>query len=317
MVARYDGAAGVVARGIALSATAPWRHTAAVLPPLVDGSGLADLVAAIRADGLQIELAGAIRRSGWENVVVETTDGWIVRFPRGDGVDFGRELAILARLAGRLPVPTPRVEYVGRRSRFAAYRRIGGTAYDERAYLGGTEGDRDRLAGSLADLLAEMHSALTLPDAEALGIPGWDGSPVAGPVDGTALLAQVPERLRPGARAILAEVATTWEEQGAPGPDVVLHNDFHFDNLTLDGPCGRVVGLWDFSCVQVGRPSFEVRYLANETGDLLPRLSRHYQRRTGRVIDLRAARAAMRLEDLTDAVETADTERLARVCGPR
>ncbi len=318
MAARYDPAPDIVemggpvpAAGIPVSLRRRSGHTAAVLPPLVDGFELPQLVAAVRADGLPVELAGAIRRQGWENVVVETTDGWIVRFPRSEDAAFEREVAILARLDGRLPVPTPHVEYVGRRSRFAAYRRIGGMAYDERAYTGGTEADRDRLTGSLADLLAAMHGALSAGEVAALGIPG----PAVGAVDGATLLRQVPAELRPGAEAILAEAHAAWHERPVPGPDLVLHNDFHFDNLTLDGPCGVVTGLWDFSCVQVGRPSFEVRYLVNETSDLLPRLCRHYRRRTGRDIDLRAARAAIGLEDLTDAVETADTDRLARLCG--
>src|SRR4051812_38340101 len=90
---------------------------------------LPDLLALVVAEGRDdVDLAGAVLRTGWENLVVETRDGWILRFPR-PGVDFERELAILAAVAGRLPVPTPEVVWTGRRTRFAAYRRLTGATF--------------------------------------------------------------------------------------------------------------------------------------------------------------------------------------------
>src|SRR5262245_7925023 len=88
----------------------------------VASATLAELTAAVLAEDRSVDLAGAVRRAGDENVVLETRE-WIYRFPKGS-VDFDRELRLLAALDGRLPASTPRVEWVGEQTRFCAYRKI-------------------------------------------------------------------------------------------------------------------------------------------------------------------------------------------------
>lgn len=79
-----------------------------------------------------------------------------------------------------------------------------------------------------------------------------------------------------------------------------VHNDFHFDNLVLDGPVGVVTGIWDFSCVQRGDPAADLRYIAGDSADLMQRVADYYSRCTGRAVDVRAAVLANRLEALVD-----------------
>jgi Phosphotransferase enzyme family len=107
-----------------------------VTPPVVNGFDAATLLAAVASEGWPVDLSGAVLRSdGWENAVIETADGWILRFPRVADLPFEREVAILDRLAGRLPVPIPAIAFTGTRTRFAAYRKLTGTAFDREAYL--------------------------------------------------------------------------------------------------------------------------------------------------------------------------------------
>jgi len=86
--------------------------------------------------------------------------------------------------------------------------------------------------------------------------------------------------------------------------EVVLHNDFHEGNFVLDRPVGRISGIWDFSCVQTGSVSFDLRYLDGTSRDLNRRVARHYISITGRRVDLRAAVVANRVENVADAIET-------------
>lgn len=83
---------------------------------------------------------------------MESVDGWILRFPRDDGVAFEREIAILERVCGHMPARTPRVEWTGRNTRFAAYRTLTGTDFDAAAYSAAPARQRDVLARSLARL---------------------------------------------------------------------------------------------------------------------------------------------------------------------
>jgi aminoglycoside phosphotransferase (APT) family kinase protein len=272
---------------------------------------LDSLVAAVAAEGRQVDLTGAVRRSGWENVVVQTLDGWILRFPRDEGVPFERELALLARLCGRLPAATPRVEWTGRRTRFAAYRTLAGADFDADAYLAAPARQRDALARSLAEFLVALHTFFTPAEIAELGIPAPVASPDTDPVvrivDG---MQQLPAEVRPAVEGLLTDYTATWVDGEVPGPNVVVHNDFHTSNLVLDGPVGQVVGVWDFSCVQVGVPTFDLRYFEDGPTDLLHRLAAEYEVLSGHRIDLRAASLAYRAEVVCDALETGDVHTL-------
>ena len=83
---------------------------------------------------------------------------------------------------------------------------------------------------------------------------------------------------------------------------VVMHNDFDFSNLVLSGPVGHVVGVWDFSCVELGHPASDLRYLADESVELAGRVAAHYTELTGRALDLRDAVIAGQLERIADAL---------------
>ncbi|WP_020576175.1 phosphotransferase family protein [Actinopolymorpha alba] len=268
------------------------------------------LLEAVAAEDQKVDLSGVVLHSGWESVVLETRDGWILRFPRAH-VDFEREVAVLRRLAGRLPVPIPTIEWTGRHRPFAAYRKIDGWEFDRDAYARAPEPQRDALAGSLAAFLAAMHTILTPAEITELAIPVPDdlGSAIA-------RLAGTLDVLPPNIRDALADVldearALSAGYDGAEDP-VLLHNDFHFGNLVLDGPVGELAGIWDFSCVQLGDPSSDLRYLATVSADLLRRVAGEYERLTGRRVDARAAIVAARLEIASDAMDLNEPETLEK-----
>lgn len=264
----------------------------------VDRTSLIDAVLAEGRAGL--DLTNATVRSGWESVVLDSGDGWIYRFPRPH-VAFARELAVLERLTGRLPVPIPVVEWTGRQTTFAAYRKLDGFAFDADVYAHAAAGARDVLAGSLAAFLVAVHSAFTTAEIAELGIPA-----PADPFEPIAAIrtkiASAPAGLRSALIDLLDEAESRAREEGNDDP-VVLHNDFDFSNLVLDGPIGPVTGVWDFSCVQLGPRSADLRYLAGRSADLVARVAAEYQALSGRAIDLRAAVLADRLERVGDSLD--------------
>lgn len=275
------------------------------MAPLVDSYEFESLCAAVIAEDRHVDLSDAVLQSGWENVVLETAD-WIYRFPRSDDVAFDRELEILARLDGRLPAATPSVEWIGERARFAAYRKLTGDSFDPAAYFSASTSQRDNFAYSLAEFLTAMHNGVDAAEIERLGIPAL------GDVAAPLTLEALPSRVQPIGAAVLAEHHRRWINGTVPGPDVVLHNDFHLQNLVLAGPLGPVAGVWDFSCVAVGRPTFDLRYFEGDSIDLLTRIATCYERLSGRRIDVAAAITANRKEIISDAIETADMSELIK-----
>lgn len=251
---------------------------------------LGELTAAVLAEGHSVDLAGAVRRAGDENVVLET-DEWIYRFPR-PGVDFDREIRLLDALHGRLPVITPHVEWVGRMTRFCAYRKIAGWRLDRNVYRAASRASQRILAGSLAEYLAAFHQALSPAEIAAIDIP--DFYSLAQRADLIRLDA-VPAQ----ARTEVAElIARAHEINGRLSGLMLLHDDFTTDNLRFHGEMGPLCGAFDFSHSCVGPAAFDFRYLIDEPAPLIGDVIAEYERITGVAIDQEAFILAARVADV-------------------
>ncbi len=267
--------------------------------PLTETRTLTELAALVLAEGRPVDLDGAELLVGWENAVIRTGDGWIYRFPRLEPAAYQRELRILERLAGRLPVQTPEVAWTGRLHPFAAYRTIDGATADSEALRTAPEPVRRATAESLAAFLVAMHGSLGATDRAELGIGLQD--PRAVVVELEEILPTLPAQTGDALRALLDAYLET--DLAAPeSAPVVLHGDFHFGNLVLDHPTGVVTGVWDFSCVEYGNPVSDLRYLLRDPAGLGELIADCYAELCGRAMDLHGARLVGALEEVTDAL---------------
>lgn len=286
-------------------------------------ANLDELVDVVRAEaegvGRRVDLTGAELRSGWESVVLATAD-WIYRFPRPH-VNFRREVTVLRRLRDRLPVPIPTPEWFGARTPFMAYRRLTGAAFDPVAYERASPTVRNRLARSLARFLASMHAAMSAGEVLELGIPGSSSNSAEKVRADQGDLERIETAIRDaggGAGVVREYVPTLLDEvrrQRARTREterVLLHDDFNASNFALSGPVGELVAVWDFSCVRVGDPATDLRYLLEDSADLFDRVVAAYQDITGRALDRSTAVLASRLEEVSDAIELDDLDGLAR-----
>ena len=64
-------------------------------------------------------------QTGRENFVVEVNGSWIFRFPRDERFWSTAELKLLQYLDGRLPLPTPSIEFVGHWPLYMGYPKLG------------------------------------------------------------------------------------------------------------------------------------------------------------------------------------------------
>lgn len=275
-----------------------------MLAPIMPAFDLASLVKAAAAEEKQLwDLSWVLLHDdGWDNAILETADGWMLRFPRDEELDFDREIGLLKMLRHRLPVSIPEVEWVGRKTRFAAYRKLTGAAFDRPRYAEATEAQREALASSLARFLAAMHDSMTVAEEAELEIPVLDHEPTLELV--VQDMSWLPASHWKHAEHLIGQFATMWIGGNVPGPDVLLHNDFHTGNMVFAEPVGELSGVWDFSSAEIGAPSFDFRYFDAAPRDLLERMAGHYQMLTLRPIDVRAAVVANRMEDLFDVLET-------------
>lgn len=267
--------------------------------PLTETRTLTELAELVLAEGREVDLAGAELLVGWENAVIKTADGWIYRFPRMGPAAYRRELMILDRLAGTLPARTPEIAWTGRRTDFAAYRTITGANADTESLRTASDQVRRRTAHSLASFLVAMHDRFDAAERRDLGI---------GELDPQATVRELEEALpslSPTGRTDLRTLIDAYQETELARPEphpVTLHGDFHFGNLVLDQPTGVATGVWDFSCVEAGNPASDLRYLLGDRAGLGELIARSYGELTGRELDVRGARFAGDLEELTDAL---------------
>lgn len=194
---------------------------------------------------------------GWDSLVLDLDDEWIVRLPRRPEVErwVEREIALLPELAPRLPVAVPHFELVARHGRLGvAYRKIHGSP---------AKGDLSEQTGNdLGQALSALH-AFPLERARAVGVPYFE--PAAWREHFTRLCGDFGQRvvplLRPGEReqaeTLFAQIDTL---DFSPA---LLHADLGPAHVLCRD--GRLAGIIDWSDARVGDPALDLAWCLNGT----------------------------------------------------
>ncbi|GLY77812.1 phosphotransferase [Actinoallomurus iriomotensis] len=203
--------------------------------------------------------------TGWDNTVFLVGGEWIFRFPRRSVALPGvrRELAVLPRLAPRLPLPVPVPEFAGRPSPefpwpFWGARRVPGR---ELAEAGLPDGARTAAAAGLGAFLRALHD------------PGLV-SGLEGELPRDPLSRAEPSVRAPMARERLARLAAAgvWAPDPAverllrdgerlgtsSAPVVVSHGDLHIRHLLVDPESGEAAGVIDWGDLCAADPAVDL-----------------------------------------------------------
>ncbi len=213
-------------------------------------------------------LAGAdvsYLKAGWVSRAFEVAGRYVFRFPKRAEVEaqLACEWALLEAIAPRLPTAVPRYEFLGRPSalfpyRFGGYAKLEG--HDARAI--GAEAASEGLVRALGAFLGALH-AVPLDLARGCGVEhhGWRAPEVY-----LARGLEAVERLRPVLGPARAEACVAFVEAGcadaratSPGPEGrrLLHNDLSSDHVIVDAGGEALVGIIDWSDVELGDPAVD------------------------------------------------------------
>jgi aminoglycoside phosphotransferase (APT) family kinase protein len=211
-------------------------------------------------DASSAELLG----EGWDNSAWVVEERWVFRFPRRQiaipGVE--RELAVLPRLAPRLPVPIPEPQFVGRPSERFRWPFFGAPILlgDEPSEAALTVDDRVAIGEELGYVLRALHSPETLAAVDPQGVLPVDFNRradmpyrVAG---ARAKLQKLPADLwRPPA---LVEHILTEAEDLPPigGSEVLCHGDLHIRHVLVER--GALTGVIDWGDVCLADPAIDL-----------------------------------------------------------
>ncbi|WP_307797285.1 phosphotransferase [Actinomadura barringtoniae] len=214
------------------------------------------------------QLRGAVARrlaTGWDNTVMRVGDDWIFRFPRRQIAVPGvtREIAVLPRLAPRLPLPIPVPSLAAPEGMetfpwpFWGGRLVPGRELAE-SRLG--EDEREAAGRGIGAFLRALHDPALVAEVGAdlpydplrRGEPAVRAPMALERLDGLAK-AGVWSR-DPGVERFLAEAANA----AAPGgPGVVSHGDLHVRHLLVD-EAGRASGVIDWGDLCVADPAVDL-----------------------------------------------------------
>jgi|SRR5215217_921475 len=193
---------------------------------------------------------------GWDNTVWLVDEQWVFRFPRRTlaipGVE--REIAALAALAPRLPLPVPAPVFVGEPADGFPWPFFGARFLPGREPLGLSAAERAGLARPFGELLRALHDA-DVPDLPADPFGRADMA-IRVPKTREQFAALEAEGLwhpRPSALELLAAAA----DLPAPEPTVVCHGDLHVRHLLVDD-AGALTGVIDWGDLCRGDPSVDL-----------------------------------------------------------
>jgi aminoglycoside phosphotransferase (APT) family kinase protein len=199
---------------------------------------------------------------GWDNSVWVVDERWAFRFPRRaiaiPGVE--REIAVLPRLAGSLPLPIPVPRFVGRPADEYPWPFFGGALLAGREVADAALSDsaRRRLARPLATFLRTLHGteiAAALPE-DPMG-RGDMAQRVPRTLDRLAEVAQLGLWRAPTSiERLLGEARSL----PVPEPTAVVHGDLHFRHVLVDDDAAPS-GVIDWGDVCRADPSIDLLLL--------------------------------------------------------
>jgi aminoglycoside phosphotransferase (APT) family kinase protein len=218
---------------------------------------------------------------GWANLILETRQGLLFRFPRRPEVARGvaYEVRLLRYLAPRVSVPVPRPLRVGSLGRppwpFVTYRRLAGSPLAGRRRLGVE--DRTAIRDALGHLLDNLRR-LSPPVLRRLGCPPGDPHAWARryatllarfeAVSSRRLPVELRERIREDVRRFRRELRRSTYRP------VLSHLDLGPYNLLWDARAHRVSGVIDWEDARLSDPAFDLTGLGFLGDDLVEPLVR-------------------------------------------
>lgn len=206
---------------------------------------------------------------GWDSLVLDVDDAWIVRIPRRPEV---REtLAVEVRLLPELPGPVPRFELVTAEA--VAYPKLHGDLVDP---------TNQTLGAEIGRFLAGLH-AFPVERARELGVPesAWRE-------EYRAFTRKVLDAADLGREAETMVEAVLEDDANFAWQPTLIHGDLGSAHLLAEGD--RLTGVIDWGDVRIGDPALDFAWLIRQPfadavlaayGDhdpLLPKRARFYHR---------------------------------------
>jgi hypothetical protein len=242
--------------------------------------------------------------NGWDNAAFDVNGEYIFRFPKDSGTHFDMELKLLNTLRGKITMPIPSVEFLGKEIKYMGYKKLQGGDLTMEIYNSMTSEQRDKLATDYAKFAFEIHNALPVDQARTMGVHEVDPM-IYIPIISSSL---TPEKIPNG--EILAFAKNTVKEYVATINDNVIpsfiYGDLHTENIAFDPVTKQLNGIFDFGDACIGDIHFEFAPIYKFSTELLESTVRKYEVLANIKLSLRKIVLSGRMNELGDLAQFID-----------
>ncbi|MHB8638058.1 MAG: phosphotransferase family protein [Fimbriimonadaceae bacterium] len=215
----------------------------------------------------------ALTPQGMDNLTVAVNDELIFRLPHPGAASHAKELWALRELRGRTNLPIPNPERVGGQGVCTGYRMLHGERVEPHLESA-TADEKAGWVAQLADLMAEIHTTLTVGEARRHGVeedrPAFSAIHEGHPVQAEYL--KMAERMLK-------------RHQAFEAPMRVIHNDMHAQNVLFDPTTRQLTGVIDFGDVSIAEPAIDLAYLLEIDITASAAIAALYEQSTGLTVD--------------------------------
>lgn len=203
--------------------------------------------------------------TGWDNIVYVVDEQWLFRFPRREVAVPGvqREIALLPKLAPRLPLPVPDPQFAGQPSARYPWPFFGTWPLpgNELADAGLTDTELAPAAVAVGEFLRVLHDPELVPLADGAGLPEDPMRRASPPVRAVRARETLDRLIAAGIVPPGSDAALLLDRASdAPhpnGPLVISHGDLHIRHLLVD-PSGAAAGVIDWGDLCLADPAVDL-----------------------------------------------------------
>ncbi len=238
--------------------------------------------------------------AGWDCEAM-AVGGVVVKRPRNAeaAARLRREVRLLALIGPRVRVAVPQMHLVEGPPVWSWHRGLPGQQVLPEEYDALPVVARDRLAGDLARLMADLH-AIPLAEARAVGaveVPGWE----------------IPQIDWPEGLRAVAEFVARVDLPPDPMGQVLGQFDGHGWNMAFDSQRQLLNGVYDFGDAGIGALHRDFIYAGLTSMDLMERVVAAYQAERGVQLDMERIGVLAGQHRLWEVAQGGGADHVARV----
>ena len=242
--------------------------------------------------------------SGWDNAVFDINGEYIFRFPKGEEAHFDIELELLNALRGKTTMPIPVIEFISKDGQYMGYKKLQGGDLTPELYKSMTPEQKNKLAADYAQFVFEIHNALPVEQAKALGVREHNPLfylPIIEPIlssdkiPNADILAFAKDTVKEYTETVNNNVITSF-----------IYGDLHTENIAFDPVNKKLNGVFDFGDSCIADIHFEFAPMYKFSTELLENTLHKYEVLANIKLSLRKIVLRGRMNELGDLAEYID-----------